>query len=251
MTAMPRVAVMGGSLGGLTAALCAARRRLRRRGVSSGPARAPAGPGRRHRGAGRDPALPRASGAVADPDEICAATRLDPVPPPDGRPVRERGHRYRFSSWNTVYRALLAGSAGSATGSAARSSPSRPDGDRGATCAWTAAGATGRTCSSAPTASNSTARAGARCPTRRPAYAGIRRLARHRSGGRPRARRPSRALQDAITYQVLPDSPHPRLPHPRADGAVQAGRRLINFVWYRNVAAGAAFEDLMTGRGRA
>ena len=58
---------------------------------------------------------------------------------------------------------------------------------------------------------------------------------------RPRCR-------DAITYQVLPDrgsgSSHVLVyPIPGPDGALEPGARLMNFVWYRNVASGAPFDD--------
>jgi 2,6-dihydroxypyridine 3-monooxygenase len=54
------------------------------------------------------------------------------------------------------------------------------------------------------------------------------------------------ALSDAITYQVLPGSHILVYPIPAASGSVVPGQRLMNFVWYRNVAAGAEFDDLMT-----
>ena len=36
--------------------------------------------------------------------------------------------------------------------------------------------------------------------------------------------------------------------HPSADGEVEPGRRLINFVWYRNYAEGEQLDDLLTDR---
>jgi 2,6-dihydroxypyridine 3-monooxygenase len=56
-----------------------------------------------------------------------------------------------------------------------------------------------------------------------------------------------RALDDAITYQLLPNSHILVYPIPSKQGTVEAGNRLINFVWYRNVAA-ADFQALMTDR---
>jgi 2,6-dihydroxypyridine 3-monooxygenase len=44
------------------------------------------------------------------------------------------------------------------------------------------------------------------------------------------------ALHDALTYQVLPDSHILAYPIPGPDGAIEVGERLINMVWYRNVA---------------
>lgn len=43
-------------------------------------------------------------------------------------------------------------------------------------------------------------------------------------------------LRDAITYQVLPHSHILIYPIPGPEGALEPGRRLINMVWYRNVA---------------
>ena len=37
-------------------------------------------------------------------------------------------------------------------------------------------------------------------------------------------------------------------PIPGPDGALEPGRRLMNFVWYRNVASGAPLQQLMTDR---
>lgn len=54
-------------------------------------------------------------------------------------------------------------------------------------------------------------------------------------------------LADAITYCVIPSSHIVVYPIPNVDGSVRPGERLINYVWYRNVAAGADLEALMTG----
>ena len=53
---------------------------------------------------------------------------------------------------------------------------------------------------------------------------------------------------DAITYQVLKDSHVLVYPIPGLDGALTAGERLVNFVWYVNVAEGEELDALMTGR---
>jgi 2,6-dihydroxypyridine 3-monooxygenase len=55
-------------------------------------------------------------------------------------------------------------------------------------------------------------------------------------------------LADSICYQVAPDSHILLYPIPALDGAVVPGRRLANFVWYRNYAAGDELDDLMTDR---
>lgn len=55
-------------------------------------------------------------------------------------------------------------------------------------------------------------------------------------------------LADAVTYVLLPDSHILTYPIPNLDGAQEPGRRLQNFVWYRNVPEGAPLRDLLTDR---
>ena len=55
------------------------------------------------------------------------------------------------------------------------------------------------------------------------------------------------ALADALVYQVIPESHILVYPIPNVDGATEPGRRLLNFVWYRNY-PGAALDRLMTDR---
>jgi 2,6-dihydroxypyridine 3-monooxygenase len=56
------------------------------------------------------------------------------------------------------------------------------------------------------------------------------------------------AFDDAIIYQVLADSHILVYPIPALDGSLAPGDRLINIVWYVNVAAGQELDRLMTGR---
>src|SRR3954454_10793144 len=56
------------------------------------------------------------------------------------------------------------------------------------------------------------------------------------------------ALLGAITYHLMPHSHFLTYPIPGADGSVEEGRRLTNWLWYRNVAAGEALDALMTDR---
>jgi 2,6-dihydroxypyridine 3-monooxygenase len=56
------------------------------------------------------------------------------------------------------------------------------------------------------------------------------------------------ALIDAITHYVYANSHILAYPIPGLDGSVAAGERLINFVWYRNYLAGSDLDDLMTDR---
>ncbi len=53
------------------------------------------------------------------------------------------------------------------------------------------------------------------------------------------------ALSDAITYYVYTNSHILVYPIPGLDGSVAAGDQLINFVWYRNYAAGPELDELL------
>lgn len=57
-------------------------------------------------------------------------------------------------------------------------------------------------------------------------------------------------LHDAITYSFAPHTHLVAYPIPSPDGGLTAGRRLMNFVWYRNVAPDELAE-LMTDRNGA
>jgi 2,6-dihydroxypyridine 3-monooxygenase len=56
------------------------------------------------------------------------------------------------------------------------------------------------------------------------------------------------ALDDSLTYYVRPGTHALTYPIPNYDGAVEPGHRLMNLVWYRNVAAGEPLADLLTDR---
>ena len=53
-------------------------------------------------------------------------------------------------------------------------------------------------------------------------------------------------LGDAITYHVFANSHILVYPIPSLDGSIGAGERLLNFVWYRNYLPAGDLEDLMT-----
>ncbi len=55
------------------------------------------------------------------------------------------------------------------------------------------------------------------------------------------------ALDDSLTYYVPPYSHALTYPIPHYDGSVEPGHRLVNLVWYRNVPAGR-LADLLTDR---
>jgi 2,6-dihydroxypyridine 3-monooxygenase len=56
-------------------------------------------------------------------------------------------------------------------------------------------------------------------------------------------------LRGAIAYHLMPSSHFLTYPIPGADGSVEVGHRLTNWLWYRNVADGAELDALMTDRG--
>lgn len=57
-----------------------------------------------------------------------------------------------------------------------------------------------------------------------------------------------RALADSMIYQVLDEGHLLVYAIPDLAGSSAPGRRLINFVWYRNYPAGTAFAEVMTDR---
>jgi len=53
------------------------------------------------------------------------------------------------------------------------------------------------------------------------------------------------ALGDALAYSVIPHSHILTYPIPSVEGSLRPGERTINWVWYRNVEAGAGLDALM------
>jgi 2,6-dihydroxypyridine 3-monooxygenase len=240
---MPRVVVTGGSVGGLTAALV-----LRDAGCdvtvferSSAALQA--------RGAGiaaLETTLryltERGGRRVAD---VCSSTGWIRFLRADGSIQHEQRHRYLFSSWNTIYRSLLE-----------LFDPGRYQLGREVTGFSQAAGSVRVTLAGGPSteadllvcADGVSSLARARLmPGVRPSYSGY--VAWR--GTVPERALPAAARElfgDAITYQVLKDSHVLVYPIPGLDGALTAGERLVNFVWYVNVAEGEELDALMTGR---
>lgn len=59
-------------------------------------------------------------------------------------------------------------------------------------------------------------------------------------------------LHESIIYSLLPSSHILSYPIPNTDGSIEPGRRLINWIWYRNMPAGREVDELMIDRhGRA
>jgi 2,6-dihydroxypyridine 3-monooxygenase len=180
-----------------------------------------------------------------DPSGLMSSTDWIRFLHPDGSVRFELKHRYRFSSWNTIYRGLMA----------------HFDTDRyhlGHEVVGFDAGtddvvvrfADGRTERVALLVCADGIGSAARArllPEVSPGYAGY--VAWR--GTIPEASVTAgcfEMLWNAITYQVLPQSHILVYPIPGPDDALEPGRRLMNFVWYRNVSAGEALDDLLTDR---
>lgn len=235
--------MVGGSIGGLTAALL-----LRDLGCDVRVyERSPAALDARGAGIAVLEATVRyfVDRGITDPAEICSNTEWIRYLWPDGATRYEAAHRYRFSSWNTIYRALL----------------TCFDDDRyhlGREMAgFTAqrdsvrvrfADGSSRDCDLLVCADgiNSTARDALFGETV-PGYSGY---VAYRGTVPEGELRPGtfQRLRNAITYQVIENSHILVYPIPGPDGSVEPGRRLMNFVWYRNVAQGAPLDTLLAGR---
>jgi 2,6-dihydroxypyridine 3-monooxygenase len=248
---MPRVSIAGGSVGGLTAALV-----LRDAGCDvqvferSSTALQARGAGIAALDTTLDYLLKRGGFEVTD---VCSSTGWIRFLNRDGSVQHEQRHRYRFSSWNTIYRSLLSLlEAGryqlgtEVTGFAERHGTvtvtlgpgphaSRPTSQRAESDLLVCADGVG---------SPGRARL---LPAVRPAYSGY---VAWRGTVPEQDLSPGtrKILGDALTYQVLPGSHILVYPIPALDGSVTEGDRLINIVWYVNVAPGAPLDTLMTGR---
>jgi 2,6-dihydroxypyridine 3-monooxygenase len=242
MPGWPKVAVVGGSLGGVTAGLvlrdlgCDAHVFERSHSVLE------------ERGAGiavLDATVRYlVEHEIADLKRICTSTGWLRYLHPDGSVRHEEPRPYRFSSWNSIYRILI-GCLGEERYHLAselvrfdqQANSVRTEFADGRTGSWDLlVGADGI---------GSTVRKQL-LPEVEPRYAGY--VAwRGTVAENLLTAQTRRALDDAITYQLLPNSHILVYPIPSKQGTVEAGNRLINFVWYRNVAA-ADFEALMTDR---
>lgn len=238
-----RVSIVGGSIGGLTAALL-----LRDLGCDV-EVHERSGSALDARGAGiavLDATVRYfADRGITDPAEICSSTDWIRYLWPDGSVRYEAEHHYRFSSWNTIYRALLSCFDADRYHLGREMVAFRPAGDEVEVCF---ADGSSRRCDLLVCADgiNSTAR-DALFPSASPSYSGY---VAYRGTVPERELSPGTfsRLRDAITYQVIPDSHILVYPIPGPGSAVTPGSRLMNFVWYRNVAQGAPLDRLLAGR---
>jgi 2,6-dihydroxypyridine 3-monooxygenase len=236
-----RVAIVGGSLGGLTAALL-----LRDLGHDvTVYERSPVELRQRGAGIGLLEATSRylVERVGRRLDDLSVATDHIRYLRRNGSVAHDLAHGYRFSSWNTIYRALLdafgrdryllghevAGFTQDADGVDVR----------------LATGSTERVellvCSDGV---GSASRA-ALLPEVRARYAGY--VAWRSMVDEWELAPPTRSLlSSAITYYVYANSHVLVYPIPGLDGSLEPGRRLVNVVWYRNYLAGDDLDHLMT-----
>lgn len=241
MATSARVAVTGGSLGGLTVALL-----LRDLGHDVVVyERSAVELEQRGAGIGFLPASYRylVERAGVDLDAISVTTERIRYLDRRGAVTHDQPHRYRFSSWNTVYRQLLACLERDRYLLGHEVAGFEQDGD-GVHVTLSGGrhvavdmlvGADGVGSKLRRTL----------LPAVEPAYSGYvawrGMVAESELDAAALA-----AVGDAITYYVYANSHILVYPIPGADGSVLPGRRLINFVWYRNYLAGGDLDDVLT-----
>ncbi|MEK6441467.1 FAD binding domain-containing protein [Pseudonocardia sp. T1-2H] len=228
---MPSVAVVGGSLGGLTAALllrdigCDVTVFERSRATLQA------------RGAGIA-VLPETVRYPVERlglpvEQITSSTEWIRFLDRDGSVGHEQRHRYRFSSWNTIYGTLL-DAFGTEHYRLSRDMTSFADEVGGVSVRFADGDEVHADLLVCADGIGSHARS-TLLPDVAPRYAGY--VAwRGTVPERELDGATFEALHDALTYQVLPGSHILAYPIPGPDGAIDVGDRLINMVWYRNVA---------------
>lgn len=239
----PTVAVVGGSLGGLTAALV-----LRDAGCDvtvyerSQIELAGLGAGIVVQEATVRYLVERLGIALED---ISVSARVLQYLDADGAVSFERSSPYRFTAWNTVYRALLGalGEQRYRRGHALVGFDRDVDGVDVRFANGTSARVDLLVCADGVA---STARKRL-LPEVEPRYSGY---VGWRGTVTESLLSPATftALSDAITYGLIPDSHIVAYQIPSVVGGTAEGERLVNFVWYRNVAEGAELDELMTDR---
>ena len=177
-------------------------------------------------------------------DDITVATSILRYLDRDGSVVHERPQPYRYSGWHTMYRALLSRLDPEHYHLGREVPAFEPDGDviRVSIDGDDAVHVDLLVCADGI---GSSARRHL-LPDVAPAYAGYAAwrgtVAEEHIGDEMLA-----AVADALVYQVIPEGHILVYPIPNVDGATEPGRRLLNFVWYRNY-LGTALDRLMTDR---
>ena len=239
-----RVAVIGGSIGGLTAALVL--RDLPGLDVSVEVwERSPHELAQRGAGIGLLKETSRYLTEIAgvDLDDFSVPTSRIRHLARDGSVLHDAAHAYRFSSWNAVYRQLLS-CMKPGDYHLGHEMTAWHDTGSGVTVDFTNGERTEADLVVFADGVNSLARA-TLVPGAAPRYAGY--VAWRGMVHETDLSSPARdALDDAITYHVYANSHILVYPIPGLDGETAPGKRLVNYVWYRNYAAGGDLEDLLT-----
>ena len=243
MSAMPHVGVIGGSIGGLTAALV-----LRDLGCEvdvferSGTALQARGAG-----IGLHPMTTRYFDESSELDAAMVEIELPWLQflSASGERIHSERMNYRFSSWNTIYRGLLRCFDERRYHLGSEVADFGQD-DHGVTVSLTGGGT--HTLDMLVCADGISSNARAKLlPGARAVYAGY--VAWRATVTESELTAASfEVLRDSITYCLLPSGHVLVYPIPNLDGAMEPGRRLANLVWYHNYEEGDALEDLMTDR---
>ena len=243
MNVLPHIGVVGGSIGGLTAALV-----LRDLGCTvdvferSGTALQARGAG-----IGLHPATTRYFDESSELDTTMVEIELPWLQflSTSGERIYRERMNYRFSSWNTIYRGLACCFGERRYHLGSEVADFSQDG-RGVTIRLEN-GATHTldmlVCADG-ISSGSRAKLLPRAVARYAGYVAWRATIPE-SELTPAS---FEALRDSLTYCLLPAGHVLVYPIPSLDGALEPGRRLANLVWYHNYEEGDALDDLMTDR---
>ena len=182
---------------------------------------------------------------VRDVREFSAAARSVRYLDASGRVVHEEASGYRFTAYHALYRELLGCLEPERYHLGARMTAFSQDADG---VAVEIAGAPPAACDLLVCAdgAHSAARRSL-LPDAAPAYAGYVGWRGTVSEGELSSDTFA-AFCEAIAYGVLDRSHILAYPIPSPEGSLEPGRRLTNWVWYRNVEPGPALEDLLTDR---
>lgn len=238
-----RVAIAGGSLGGLTAGLL-----LRDLGLDvTIYERSPAELQQRGAGIGFLPVSYRylVERAGRSLDRISVTTSHIRYLARTGAVTHNLQHSYRFSSWNTVYRELLAcfGLARYHLGQEVLSFEKDADHVAIALASGETQDVDLLVCADGVT-SRSRRQLVPDATARYAGYVAWRGIVPEESLDASTRR----ALGDAITYYVYANSHILVYPMPGANGSIESGQRLMNFVWYRNYLDGSDLDAVLTDR---
>lgn len=237
----PRAVVMGGSIGGLNAALWLGDAGWdvevleRSRSPLEG------------RGAGivMHPATGRyfTDHGIARLDEISVPVRCLRYLDAGAGIAHESPCRFRFTSWTTLYRGLLPALAPDRYRMGAEVVGFE---NRGASVAVEVAGGEVRHADLLVASDGvaSTARS-ILAPEAGPRYAGYV-VWRGAVGEWELSEATFALLDEGITYHLMPASHILAYPMPNVDGTLAPGQRQMNWAWYRNVSEGADLDDLLT-----